>query len=123
MPKHVDFGPLGDTIHDRNKELGDLAALERLIDARKKTINAANEQALKQGPHKDLACKLHSTMCRANHTDGCGWYYEMKNDLHDWTGHAHKRYLDRSVKAIEVARQHNLDPTALVDIIDAIKEF
>lgn len=123
MPKHIDFGPLGDTIHDRNQELGDLAALEKRIAERKKVIGAANQRAIEQGPHKDLACKLHSTMCRSNHTDACGWYYEMKNDLHDWTGHAHKRYLDRSVKAIEVASRHKIEPSVLIDIIEAIKEF
>lgn len=41
-----------------------------------------------------FAFKLHDMFCCTNHTDGCSWYYEIKNNRHDWSGYAHKRYLD-----------------------------
>jgi hypothetical protein len=123
MRKNIDLGPLGDTIHDRNQELKELAEIERKIADRKKTIADANQRSIEQGPHKDLACKLHSTMCRSNHTDACGWYYEIKSDVHDWTGYAHKSYLERAVKAIDIARSKNVDPTVIIDIIEAVKGY
>lgn len=52
-------------------------------------------------PDHQLAKQLHDMLCTWNHTDGCGWYYEMKNNQDDWTennqddwtGDAHGRYL------------------------------
>ena len=43
---------------------------------------------------KKLAIIIHSQTCTQNHTDGCGWYYEIENkDLHDWNAHSHINYL------------------------------
>jgi hypothetical protein len=49
-----------------------------------------------------LAILIHDHSCGYNHTDGCGWMYEMKNGLHDWNhGEAHYPYLEKARKAIE----------------------
>ena len=39
-----------------------------------------------------LAEILHSKLCRSNHTDGCGWYYESWENV----GYARKQYLDKA---------------------------
>lgn len=49
-----------------------------------------------------LAEELHSMQCRWNHTDGCGWFYEVHKDVVDWNGHSHSRWL---TKAREVMRE------------------
>jgi len=42
-------------------------------------------------PEKKLAVYLHEKFCAANHTDGCGWFYEKGNDI--WNGHMHSYWL------------------------------
>ncbi len=44
-------------------------------------------------PAQRLAISLHSKMCRHNHTDGCSWFYHMKNDIPDWHAHSQKNYI------------------------------
>lgn len=58
----------------------------------------ANQPVEPENFREDLAVQFHELMCHDNHTDGCGWYYEK-----DWTGWAHKRYLDRATYVIENA--------------------
>lgn len=50
-------------------------------------------------PTKELAIFLHSS-CRHNHTDGCGFYYEISNNEHNWSGYAHADYLRKAEKLI-----------------------
>ncbi len=52
---------------------------------------------------EDLADLLHELMCRHNHTDGCGWYYEIQDGHHNWTGSEHKRYLDRAIRMTKIS--------------------
>lgn len=48
-----------------------------------------------------MAILLHDKLCHSNHTDQCGWYYEIDGIKHDWTGYAHKTYLEKANKLIE----------------------
>ncbi len=43
-----------------------------------------------------FAEKLHSLICNHNHTDGCSWFYEVENGVHDWSCYAHQRYLTKA---------------------------
>ena len=47
-------------------------------------------------PDKALAVMIHDAKCHSNHTDGCGWYYEMTNNVDNWTGYSHKEYITKS---------------------------
>jgi hypothetical protein len=51
-----------------------------------------------EDPVRQLASKLHSYLCTNNHTDGCGWFYEMHADTKtdDWNGRTHGRYLQKA---------------------------
>lgn len=42
---------------------------------------------------KKLAIELHSLFCKDNHTDGCFWYYDIKNEEHNWSSSSHFPYL------------------------------
>lgn len=72
---------------------------EQEIAKREKEIQALREQldTLKAEPlDTQLARELHDMLCTWNHTDGCGWFYEMKNKQDDWGGNTHGEYLNRA---------------------------
>lgn len=96
MRNHLELEELGSNVIERNRQYKELEDIERVIARRKGEIEAANERTRREGPLYDLACTLHSKNCSSNHTDGCGWYYEMHRGVHDWTGHAHQRYLEQA---------------------------
>lgn len=50
-------------------------------------------------PAKELALFLHS-FCRHNHDDGCGFYYEISNNEHNWAGYSHAEYLKKAENLI-----------------------
>ncbi len=43
-----------------------------------------------------LAVELHEALCTWNHTDGCGWHYEVKDGIADWSRYDHANYLKRA---------------------------
>jgi len=60
------------------------------------------------GPEYVLAVELHEKLCHWNHADGCGWYYEIHDGVHDWNGSAHKSYL-RKAQTIFITTGMDLD--------------
>lgn len=46
--------------------------------------------------NKQLAIMLHTRLCHANHTDQCGFYYEIDGIEDDWTRYTHKTYLEKA---------------------------
>ena len=47
-----------------------------------------------------MAILLHKNLCHCNHTDQCGWFYELNGIEHDWTKWAHKDYLKKADRLI-----------------------
>lgn len=50
-------------------------------------------------PTQRAAIYLHERECHWNHTDGCGWYYEVNKGIHDWAGSTHLDYLEKVLNA------------------------
>ena len=50
-------------------------------------------------PEQKVAVKLHDLFCHSNHTDGCGWLYEVRDGIHDWRGD-HESYLQKATKLV-----------------------
>lgn len=48
-----------------------------------------------------LAIELHTTTCHTEHTERCGWFYEIQDKVHDWTQWTHKHYLEKAVELRE----------------------
>lgn len=81
------------------------------------------EEAKKESPDHQLAKELHSIKCRWNHTDGCGWYYEMKNKQDDWTGSSHGEYLKKAQRLIHECEQQGVPvdtAIALFKLVEAV---
>src|SRR5690348_7949896 len=66
-------------------------------------------------PDKRLADALHSKLCHWNHVDGCGWFYEAKDD---WDRNSHQMYL---IKARELIRKvPDVDVSDLICVVEAL---
>jgi polyferredoxin len=52
--------------------------------------------------NKQIAVFLHSKLCHHNHTDYCGWYYEINGLDDDWSRSVHEEYLEKADKLLEV---------------------
>lgn len=74
---------------------------------------------MEQTPAQQLAVAIHDIDCRWNHTDGCGWLYEIHKGVADWTGYAHARYLLKAKKLMEMLPEYgHID---ILNIVAAIK--
>lgn len=55
---------------------------------------------------QEIAIVLHGMQCNWNHTDGCGWFWEIKGgDVHEWTGYTHKEFLKKAQKFISECKR------------------
>ena len=54
-------------------------------------------------PQHRLADHIHSKMCRHNHTDACGWFYESWDNI----GSSRMSYLKRANKILEHVDMEN----------------
>ena len=71
-----------------------------------------------------LARELHDLSCRHNHTDGCGWFYEIGQDqVADWTEFAHREYLKMAQTLLRVCEDLNITPEAAIDIFKIIRGY
>ncbi len=95
----------------------DIANLETQLE----TARALREVTQgKATPMQNLAEELHTMLCHWNHTDGCGWYYEIRKEVTDWTGYAHKDYF---AKAVALTRLNpNMKVEDLTNVVATIEE-
>ena len=69
-------------------------------------LKAEKEQYDSMGQDQLLAIELHDTMCRHNHTDGCGWFYEISSGQHRWESREHTVWLQ---KATNLLRSYSME--------------
>ena len=79
-------------------------------DEQRRILSAMNKD------HR-LAILLHDALCRWNHTDGCGWFYEVQEDIHDWRKRDHQVWLKKSRAALKVLD----DPDLILAIVKAVR--
>lgn len=63
-----------------------------------KRLSAEKNRLAALSPEAKLAEALHDTTCRWNHTDQCGWFYEIHDSVVNWDGHSHSAYLTKARK-------------------------
>lgn len=101
-----------------------IASLEADIKKRKQELAeamAALEKAKLESPDQQLARELHGILCTWNHTDGCGWFYEMKNKEDDWTGRTHGEYLRKAGLFRHACEMRNISVEQAFDIYKLVK--
>lgn len=91
-----------------NQRIDDLKEQKRIID--------------QSAPENKLAIMLHDCMCTWDHTNGCGWYYEISKNEHNWASPAHQDYLKKArniiMKCEEVGLKYDLVETVANIILD-----
>jgi hypothetical protein len=103
-------------MRDLDKEI---LALQKQIDA----LEVEKKVLCELTPEKLLAVNLHDTLCHFNHVDGCGWDYEFKGKAHDWKGHVHARYLEKSHKLLRRCIDLDITPTAAISLVKEIEKY
>jgi hypothetical protein len=88
-----------------------------------KDLQAQLIEAKLESPDHQLATELHSMLCNQNHTDGCGWFYEIKMKKDDWTGYAHTEYLKKAQKMICHCDEHKLDIASTITVFKLIRGY
>ena len=94
-------------------------AIQKLKDDLKK-LEDEREAMVTMPANQRLAIELHGGTCTWNHTDGCGWFYEMRDGIHDWSGSTHKRYLNSANTILGKMKQRGIEEglvPALVEIV------
>ena len=80
--------------------------ISRLQEGREKA--ARDEAIFKALPlNQRVAIVLHTNLCHTDHTEGCGWYYEVKDGVHDFSGRgngSHQHWLSRADKTLKSLR-------------------
>lgn len=95
------------------------------LEQRLATLRQRQKELETMTPEKRLAVELHRIMCHWNHTDGCGWYYEVSGyntpqETHNWeTGSTHADYLKKAQRAI--ALLPNVPVDTILDVASALK--
>jgi hypothetical protein len=98
--------------------------LEKKIKAhedRLKDLHRQLETQKAMSPDKMLAEELHSLLCQWNHTDGCSWFYESKNKVADWSGHAHNQYLTKAQTLMLRCKKEGIEPETVVSMFKLVK--
>lgn len=74
-----------------------VAKAEQALAAAQAELKRAESGGGELSPEQTFAIALHETRCRWNHTDGCGWEYEIKNRTeHQWGDWTHAKYLEQA---------------------------
>lgn len=101
-----------------------ITEIEEKLKARKKEIaelEAALVRAKQESPDQQLARTLHTMLCGWNHTDGCGWFYEMKNKEDDWTGWAHGEYLKKANMLAHRCQKEGIEVAKALEVYKMVK--
>ena len=95
-----------------------------LKDLQAQLVEAKLEAEAKlESPDHQLAKELHGMLCTWNHTDGCGWHYEVHNKIDDWTGYAHSEYLKKAQKLICHCNDTGIDVGATLAAIKLVRGY
>lgn len=84
--------------HDDWVTEADIAAKEQEVASLK-----ARKMAQESSPLIEVVIKLHDKFCHYDHTEGCGWHYEISKGIHQWGGNgtAHHRWMETATNLVE----------------------
>ena len=85
-------------------------------------LQAEQDAFDRQTPEEKLAITLHELLCHANHTDGCGWFYDIKDGIHNWNSDGHARYMHKACCVITSCRKNGVSSDFAINLLKLIKE-
>lgn len=93
--------------------------LQELQTARDKQLSAFNELTEQQ----KLAVQLHDQLCRSNHTDQCGFMYEIKDGRHTFVhGSEHQHWHHKAGMFMKFCESEEIDPQAWLKVERQLKK-
>lgn len=110
--------PIPANLNDLAQEELDIEITERELAARKLKLAQAKENLISLSPTHQLAISLHEKFCNWNHTDGCSWWYAVKDGVHDWSEDSHRSYFN---KAHQVMTRLRCEPVTEHNVVEFIK--
>lgn len=97
-----------------------VAEAEQALAAAQAELKLAESGGGELTPEQTLAIALHSVNCRSNHTDVCGWEYEIKNRTeHQWDNWTHAKYLKQAETVSTLFPE--LDLMLMAEALHAVK--
>lgn len=95
-----------------------ITALEDQLENLRRKKMIEDEAAKLLTPDQKLAIELHNFMCTWNHTDGCGWHYEIRGNVHSWDrGSAHDNWLGKARKISAFCDEHHTPIDAAIKVL------
>ena len=85
-----------DLIQKQKKLKQELKEVEEKLKNYDKNTDLSDDQR--------LAIYLHKKMCTFNHTDGCGWFYHIHDNVHDWDEYSHKEWLQKAQLVLTIGQ-------------------
>lgn len=87
-----------------------ITALEDELENLRRQKMIEDAERVKRTPEQNLAIALHDLLCTWNHTNGCGWFYEVKGDVHDFSrsSGAHGVYLAKARKLSSACKHEGI---------------
>lgn len=89
-------------------------------------LKADDAEFTSMDPIMQLAVALHGVQCRYNHTDVCGWFYEVHTSdagakVHDWAGQTHKGYLKKADELAKCCAKYHIGIDTAITVIELTK--
>ena len=94
------------------------SAIEKM-EAELKKLKDEREAMVQMPANQRLAIQLHSSTCSSDHTEHCGWFWEIKDGVHDWSRYSHKRRLHSANIIIGKMKQLGIEE----DLVPALTEI
>ena len=101
-----------------------ISSIEEKIKEQKIALEQLEKELVKaklESPDHQLAEELHGMLCTVNHTDGCSWFYEVKDGEDDWTGYSHGMYLKKAQKLIHECKQKGVTVEQAIELHKLLK--
>lgn len=102
-------------VKDFDAEIAEHQRAIKELDAERAAFGAMTED-------QQLAMSLHDAFCRWNHTDGCGWFYEVHKGIDDWDGHSHARWLT-NVKAVRAQLPADYTNETIIKVVRSVRNL
>ena len=115
-----DTKPIPATLDELFKEEDALIEAGKQLQLRQSRVAAAKNILIESSKTHLLAIKLHDKLCRWNHTDGCAWYYFIKDGVHDWSESSHKAYLVKAHRVMMHLDKKQITCDNVTEFIDVL---
>ena len=103
-----------------------IASVEKRIAETKQELTELEHQLKTyqaEPREQQLARELHDLACNANHTDGCGWYYEIHKGIDDWSRSEHREWLKRAQCLIQCCEMTHTDAATAMALYRVIRGY